>query len=32
MNKDFAFASHLHDVHCLVAADVTQHYVLGGIQ
>jgi len=23
MNKDFAFASHLHDVHSLVAANVT---------
>jgi len=23
MNKDFAFASHLRDIHCLVAADLT---------
>jgi len=22
MNKDFAFASHLHDLHCFVAANV----------
>jgi len=29
MNKDFAFASHLHDVHSLVAANVTALLLVG---